>query len=150
MIRSVVATLPSTATLVVTADHGMLDISHRVWIEDEPQLTRHMRLLTGEPRFRHVFAEPGQQSALLADWKSLELVADILTREEFIESKLLGEVAEFVEPRIGDIVAIARETNAIASRTVDERVSNLRGHHGSRTDIERRVPFAVMAGYGRG
>jgi predicted AlkP superfamily pyrophosphatase or phosphodiesterase len=150
MIRETVQELPSSATLVVTADHGMLDITDRVWVEDESRLTRNMRLLTGEPRFRHVFAEPGQQDALLADWKSLEPIAEILTREEFIATNLMGEVADFVEPRIGDIVAIAKDSHAIASRTVDEPVSNLRGHHGSRTELERRVPFAVMAGYGRG
>jgi hypothetical protein len=80
----------------------------------------------------------------------LESVAQIMTRDEFLESNLMGAIADFVEPRIGDVVAIARETFSLASRTVDERVSMLKGNHGSSTDIERRVPCAVMAGYGRG
>jgi predicted AlkP superfamily pyrophosphatase or phosphodiesterase len=150
MIRSTVQALPSTATFVVTADHGMLDISERIWIEDRPELLRDVRLITGEPRFRHVFAEAGQQAALYRQWQSLESVAQIMTRDEFLESNLMGAIADFVEPRIGDVVAIARETFSIASRTVDERVSMLKGNHGSSTDIERRVPCAVMAGYGRG
>ncbi|MEY4347913.1 MAG: hypothetical protein RIS43_332 [Actinomycetota bacterium] len=150
MIRSTVEALPSSATLVVTADHGMLDITERIWIEDRPELLRDVRLITGEPRFRHVFAEPGQASALHRQWKSLESVAQIFTRAEFIESKMMGDIAEYVEPRIGDVVAVARDSFALASRSVDERVSLLKGNHGSSTDIERRIPFAVMAGYGRG
>jgi predicted AlkP superfamily pyrophosphatase or phosphodiesterase len=150
MIARTRESLPANTTLVVTADHGMIDIENRVWIEDRPSLMRNIRLITGEPRLRHIFAESGSSQSLLNEWKSLEDVAEILTRDEFIATRLLGDVADFVAPRIGDVVAIAREANALASRTVDERVSNLIGQHGSRTDVEREVPLAVMAGYGRG
>ncbi len=139
--------LGSHQTLVVTADHGMLDIENRVWIEDVPQLMRDVRFITGEPRMRHVFAQPGNASALHRSWfTSLSDVAQIYTREEFIESGLLGTWNSQFAGRIGDVVAIAREGNSLASRTVDERVSQLVGNHGGTSDVERLIPFAVMAG----
>ena len=150
MIRNTWQALPATATLIVTADHGMLDVNRRIWIEDDSELTSNVRLITGEPRMRHVFAEPGSEKAVVSAWSKLADVADVMTREQFINSRLLGDVADFVEPRIGDVVAIARDAVAIASRTIDERVSNLIGHHGSHSEIERRIPFAILAGYARG
>ena len=58
----------------------------------------------------------------------------------------MGEVeSEFLD-RIGDVVAIARDGFSLASRTIDERVSNLIGNHGAWTSTERLIPCAVMAG----
>ena len=138
--------LGARQTLVVTADHGMLDIENRIWIEDSPHLMRDVRFITGEPRMRHVFAQPGNASALHRAWSTLTDVADIFTRDEFVASELLGGWEPKFEGRIGDVVAVAREANALASRTVDERVSNLIGNHGGNTEVERRIPYSVMAG----
>ena len=116
------------------------------WIEDDAALMRDVRFITGEPRMRHVFAQEGNASALLRAWTSLSDIADIYTREEFIASGLLGSFDMAFKLRIGDVVAIAREGFAVASRTVDERASNLIGNHGGGTSTERLIPCAVMAG----
>ena len=145
-VNQIASSLTSRQTLVVTADHGMLNITERRWIEDDAALMRDVRFITGEPRMRHVFAQEGNASALLRAWTSLSDIADIYTREEFIVSGLLGSFDTAFELRIGDVVAVAREGFAVASRTVDERGSNLIGNHGGGTSTERLIPCAVMAG----
>ena len=133
-------------SLCVTADHGMLDVTDRLWIEDRPSLMRDVRFITGEPRMRHVFAQQGYEGSLLRSWQQLSDVAEIFSREEFIASQLLGDVEEHVAARIGDVVAVSLGQSVLASRSVDERVSNLAGNHGGRTETERLIPCAVLAG----
>jgi hypothetical protein len=137
--------LPSGVTLVVTADHGMVDVENRIWIEDTPSLMRDVRIITGEPRLRHVFAHSGNANALHRQWQSLEQYAHIFTRDEFIATQLMGEVDDFVYERIGDVVAVAQGHNILASRSIDSRISNLVGHHGSDSAMERDIPLAVLA-----
>ena len=133
-------------SLCVTADHGMLDVTDRLWIEDRPSLMRDVRFITGEPRMRHVFAQQGYEGSLLRSWQQLSDVAEIFSREEFIATQLLGDVEEHVAARIGDVVAVSLGQSVLASRSVDERVSNLAGNHGGRTETERLIPCAVLAG----
>lgn len=137
--------LPSGVSLVVTADHGMVDVENRIWIEDTPSLMRDVRIITGEPRLRHVFAHSGNAQALHRQWLSLQEFAHIFTRDEFIATRLMGDVDDFVYERIGDVVAVAQANNILASRTIDSRISNLVGHHGSDSAIERDIPLAVLA-----
>jgi hypothetical protein len=139
------ARLGAGVTLVVTADHGMIDVEKRIWIEDTPSLMRDVRIITGEPRLRHVFAQPGNAQALHRQWKSLEDFVNIYTRDEYIATELMGVVDDFVAERIGDVVAVAQGNNILASRTIDSRISNLVGHHGSDSSTECDIPLAVLA-----
>ena len=72
---------------------------------------------------------------------------EIRTREEIIDSGLLGEVEFEIAERIGDFVAISRGTTALSS-SFDTRVSGLIGQHGALTDDEMRIPAIVMRGAG--
>ena len=137
--------LSTNTTLIITADHGMVDVENRIWIEDTPSLMRDVRIITGEPRLRHIFAQGGNEKALLRQWQSLSQYANIYSRDEYIATNLMGEVDDFVYDRIGDVVAIAQERNVLASRTIDSRISNLIGHHGSDSAMERDIPLAVLA-----
>ncbi len=130
---------------IVTADHGMVDVSHRVWLEDESDIWSSTRLITGEPRFRNFYAESGKVKKLGQGLQKLTDIAKIFTREEFISSGLVGDVDEQFHSRIGDFVAIANSTNALCSRTVDLRTSNLIGNHGGNSDTERDIPISVLA-----
>lgn len=132
--------------LVVTADHGMIDIQERIWIEDFSKIWSATRWLTGEPRFRHFYAEPGSLKILKSELERLHEYADIYSREEFISSGLVGVVESRFESRIGDFVAIARDYSVIGSRTIDRRSSGLIGNHGGNSSTERDIPVSVLAG----
>jgi predicted AlkP superfamily pyrophosphatase or phosphodiesterase len=131
--------------LLITADHGMIDIDTRVWLEDIDSIWNATRIITGEPRFRHFYANKGSVKGLGNALTRLSGFADIYSRDDFLASGLVGNVEEQFHSRVGDFVAIAKDKSALCSHTVDKRSSNLIGNHGGNTDTERDIPVAVLA-----
>lgn len=133
------------ATLVITADHGMVDCppSHRVTLEDHAALARGVRRWAGEPRVRHVYTEPGALVDVQQAWADvLSDRADVLTRSQAIDRGLFGPVDDLLESRIGDLVVLARGDVALAS-SVDRTVSSLLGQHGGLTADELLIPALI-------
>lgn len=56
------AELPEEVRLIITADHGMVDVpdDRRLVVEAEPDLLAGVRQLAGEARFRQLYLEPGR------------------------------------------------------------------------------------------
>lgn len=134
--------LPIGATLVVTADHGMVDCppTARISIEDSAALMQGVHRIAGEPRARHVYARPGAAVDVEQAWRSeLKGRAMVLTRAQVIDEGLLGLVDEALEERIGDIMAVPSGLGMLSSK-VDSRVSRLLGQHGALTPDEVRIP----------
>ncbi len=139
------ARLPTGTVLHVTADHGMVDVADdaRVDADASPVLREGVRALAGEPRARHVHAEPGAAADVLARWQAeLGDRMWVVTRDEAVAAGLLGPV---VHPaalaRTGDVVAIATGEVAVVRRRAEPRFSALRGQHGALTDDELLVPL---------
>lgn len=133
--------------LLVTADHGLVTVPHRrrLDIEARPALRRGVVTILGEPRVRHVYAQPGRAEDVLDAWRAeLGDRADVRRRDEVGE--LLGPVDEWYAERIGDVVAIARDDWALVSDRVDRLVSSLVGQHGGLTDAEVLIPLRVARG----
>jgi hypothetical protein len=137
--------LPRGTTLLVTGDHGMVNLSdeQKVELSDHPSLLSGVRMLAGEPRARYVFVRPGAESDVLAAWRAR--LGDrmwILARDEALALGLFGgEVAPEYVDRIGDVVAIARGEVGVLHREVDGVLATLASYHGSVTDDERLVPL---------
>jgi hypothetical protein len=139
-------TLPPDALLLVTADHGMVDIDRAQLVEvaDEPALNVGVRVLAGEGRCRYVHTAPGAARDVLAIWHDeLDGPFCVLSRDETIDAGLLGPVVtEDAASRVGDVVVLARGAGAVFDRRVDAaRVRNLIGQHGSLTSAETYVPL---------
>ena len=140
--------LPKGSALVVTGDHGMVDLDDmgKVDVADVPQLTEGVRMLAGEARARHVYAKPGADGDVLAAWRAR--LGDrmwIVPGEEAIEAGWFGpRVEDAVRPRIGDVVAAARDRVGVFQRDVDPLQASLVGHHGSMTPGEQLVPLLVV------
>lgn len=140
--------LPSGATLLVTGDHGMVDLEdfEKIDVADETELMDAARMMAGEPRARHVYARPGAEQDLVAAWR--ERVGDrmwVVTRDEAISSGWFGpRVPDRVRPRIGDVVAAAHGRIGVFDRSAESFLSSLIGHHGSMTSAEQLVPFLVF------
>ena len=140
--------LPPDTVLVVTGDHGMIDVpvSGRYDTAAYPQLRHGVRFLGGEPRARHVYTRPGAEAEVLAGWR--ELLGDsmwIVTREEAIAAGWFGAtVPDRVRPRIGDVVAAAYGPVGVTEQEVFKLEALLIGHHGSLTPEEQLVPFFVV------
>lgn len=144
----IASSLPPDSTLVVTGDHGMIDVpaAGRYDTAQYPQLRHGVRFLGGEPRARHVYVQPGAEAEVLAAWR--ELLGEsmwILTREEAIAAGWFGPtVPDRVRPRIGDLVAAAFAPVGVTEQEVFKLEALLIGHHGSLTPDEQLVPFLLV------
>ena len=140
--------LPPGSLLYVTADHGMVDITpaNRVDVDAIADLRKGVALLGGEPRARHVYAEPGAAGDVLAAWR--DVLGDrawVLSRDEAISDNWFGRVEPAMAERIGDVVAAAAGGTAIVATQAEPRESELTGMHGSLTTAEQLVPLLVHA-----
>jgi hypothetical protein len=136
--------LPPGTQLYVTADHGMVDIPQatRIDADEIPALRAGVALLGGEPRARHVYAQPGAAGDVLAAWREiLGEQAWVLSRDEAIASGWFGPVDPAVADRIGDVVAAAAGHAAVVATQAEPLESSLKGMHGSLTAAEQLVPL---------
>jgi hypothetical protein len=149
MVEQLVDGLPDDAALLVTADHGMLDVpdATRFDVEDEPELMDGVRLLAGEPRARYVHAEDGAAEDLLHRWREgLGRRAWVLGRDEAVASGIFGPVSDAVVERIGDVVALARGSWALTAPLREPGPSSLAAYHGSLTGTELAIPLLLGKG----
>jgi len=142
--------LGSTAGLVITADHGMIDVPDhdKMVIEAESPLLEGVSAWAGEPRAPQIYlSSAAKRDNLVKAWK--QVVGDraqVVTRDELIASGALGEVAPGVDKRLGDIVILCEGSLAIYhGPTASAQSQTMVGQHGSITPREREVPV-ILAG----
>ena len=106
--------------MIVTGDHGMVEVldEQKVDLGSHPELMEGVRMIAGEPRARYVYARPGAEDDVLAAWK--DELSDrmwVVSREQAIADGWFGPgVPDRVRPRIGDVIAAAREPVAVVQR----------------------------------
>lgn len=142
--------VPAGTSVVVTADHGMVDVPMdcRIELADRPDLREGVRVVAGEPRSLQLHVHPGQLDAVRQRWTAaLGERAVVSTREELADRGWFGPVLEDrVGPRIGDLVVSCLGELAIVDRTVFRpEVLALLGVHGSLTPAEVAVPVIEVA-----
>jgi len=141
--------LPDGVVLVVTADHGMVDVplARRIDVDLEPDLLDGVPLFGGEARFRHLYCAGGAVAGVAARWRDrLGDEALVVTREEATDSGWFGPVEAHVRPRIGDVMVASMADTAIVSSRAFPREAALVGLHGSLTEDEMLVPLLVDTG----
>ena len=149
VVEELVDGLPDDAALVVTADHGMLDVpaATRLDLDADPALTDGVRVLAGEPRARYVHAAPGAAADVLATWQ--ERLGDrawVVGRDEAVAAGVFGPVDGSLADRIGDVVAIARGSWALVTPEREPGPSRLAAYHGSLTATELAIPVLTARG----
>ncbi|MEV4388346.1 nucleotide pyrophosphatase/phosphodiesterase family protein [Micromonospora sp. NPDC049580] len=142
--------LPPDAALLVTADHGQLDVplTHRFDLDTDPRLRDGVRVVAGEARVRYLHVEPGAVDDVVAAWSAvLGDAARVRTRAEMVATGWFGPVPEEHLERIGDVVVTCNDTYAVmASRTERPMASTLVAYHGADTAAELTVPLLVVRG----
>jgi hypothetical protein len=144
----IAGSLPPESMLYITADHGMVDVAEedKVDFDTIPELSDGVRLLAGEARARHVYAEPGAAADVLARWQ--EVLGDrawVVSRDEAVSGGWFGSVDPAMAGRIGDVVAAATGNTAVVATEAEPLESKLIGMHGSLTAAEQLVPFLSFA-----
>lgn len=142
--QAVAERLPPDAALYVTADHGMVNVplQSRIDADVRLELRDGVALLGGDPRARYVYAVDGAAADVLPTWR--EVLADrasVLSGEEAIAAGWFGPVADWVRPRIPDIIAACHGDHAVVATRTEPLESALYGMHGSMTPSELIVPL---------
>jgi hypothetical protein len=139
--------VPPGTVLHITADHGMVDVPSdlRLDVDAQPQLRAGVALLGGEPRARHIYAEPGAAADVHAAWQ--EMLGDsawVVSREQAIGDGWFGPVERWMADRIGDLVAAPSGASAMVATVAEPRESALVGMHGSLTAADQLVPLLTL------
>jgi predicted AlkP superfamily pyrophosphatase or phosphodiesterase len=142
MLEYLVDILPPRSALVVTADHGHIEVPEMV--RPHPELLSHVDFQSGEARFRWLHAQPGESEALLEAARSHHSdVAWIRSRQECIDEGWFGPVVTpAAAARLGD-VALVPFTPIAFEEPTDTGPYELVGRHGSLTAEEMLVPLLV-------
>jgi hypothetical protein len=155
-VTELAAGLRRTEGLLVTADHGMLDVPARshILFDSEPELVDGIRFVAGDPRCLQLHFESDASEAhrerVLQRWRAAEGGrAWVASREEAIDAGWFGaEVHPEVVPRIGDILVAARKAVAYYdSRSATPKAQNMVGQHGSFSGEELGVPLLGFGAY---
>ncbi|MFS3129601.1 alkaline phosphatase family protein [Nocardioides sp. Bht2] len=138
--------LPSSARLLIVADHGMVDspVDSRIDVDQESQLRDGVSLFGGEARFRHLYCRPGALEDVLATWR--ERLADratVLSRDEAIGRGWFGPVDAAVAPRLGDVMVACHDDLTIVSSKDFPLEQLMVGFHGSLTADEMEIPILL-------
>ncbi|AVT32727.1 alkaline phosphatase family protein [Plantactinospora sp. BC1] len=148
LVARLVDGLPPDAALLVTADHGQLDIpaEGRYDLDTDPRLRAGLRLVAGEARVRYLHTLPGATADVVAAWSEvLGEQAWVATREEAVSAGWFGPVPEAHLPRIGDVVvACLAPTVVLASKTHNPIETTLVAYHGSCTATEMTIPLLAV------
>lgn len=144
--RNIADRLPPGGVLIVTGDHGMVEVDSPIDIDATAELQDGVRMIGGEPRARHVYTEEGARDDVLAAWR--ERLGDdfaVFERSEVISNGWFGPiVTPAARDRIGDVMAIALTDRALFRRGAEPMQSALIGHHGSLTPEELLVPLLIF------
>jgi predicted AlkP superfamily pyrophosphatase or phosphodiesterase len=144
IIADLVSVLPADAVLMVTSDHGQVDVGEAV-VPIHDEVIDHVELLSGEGRFRWLHARPGQEDGL----RDAAVVhhgarAWVRTRQQVIEDGWFGpKVSEASAARFGDVVIAAIDPVAFED-PADTGPYRLQARHGSLTGAEMRVPLLAV------
>ncbi|MEU8230895.1 nucleotide pyrophosphatase/phosphodiesterase family protein [Actinoplanes sp. NPDC048967] len=147
LVTRLVEGLPPNAALLVTADHGQLNVpaEGRIDLGRDPVLAAGIVAVAGEPRVRYLYAENGARDDVIAAWRGvLGDAAWVLTREEAVAEGWFGPVPAAHLERIGEVVVICQgRTVIVASGWEPPAVGQLVGYHGSVTGAEMRIPLLI-------
>ncbi|MDP2290920.1 MAG: alkaline phosphatase family protein [Actinomycetota bacterium] len=139
------AALPSGAVLVVTADHGQVDVGPRL-VTPHDDVLKLCRLQSGEGRFRWLHARAGAQADLLAAaTEHYGHQAWVHSRSELIDAGWFGPVVSPpVAARYGDVALVAHAPISF-HEPADTGPYPLVCRHGSLTSAEMLVPLLAAA-----
>jgi predicted AlkP superfamily pyrophosphatase or phosphodiesterase len=145
LVADVVAGLPAGAALVVTADHGQVEVGDACLTLGEDVLG-HTTMLSGEGRFRWLHAKPGEVTRLHDAALAHSDRAWVRTVDELEDEGWFGgRLSSAGRHRLGDVAVIARESVSFTD-PADMGENALRCRHGSVTAAEMLVPLLAAVG----
>ena len=147
-----VAKLPSDAGLLVTADHGVVDIDlgRYLFLEDLADFGDDLLSVCGDPRATYVYltdsADTGRIREELAE--NLAERAAVVTPAELVELGYWQPSLLEEDDLLPDFVVVATSEVAIFHRKFSSAASQkMVGHHGAVSEVETKVPLLRFGTY---
>jgi hypothetical protein len=148
LLTRLVDALPANAALLVTADHGGLNVppQARVDLDTDTRLSEGIRVVAGEPRVRYLHTVPGAAADVQATWSGLlNGRAEVYSRDQAVATGMFGPVDPGHLARIGDVVVICTgDTAVLATKREPPEAARLIGFHGGATAAEMAIPLIVF------
>ena len=141
IVADLLRSLPSGTVLLVTADHGQVQVGDRI-VHPSEEMLADVALQSGEGRFRWLHARPGAVEAVRAAAEAeVGHVAWVVTREQTLDEHWFGAaMAPAVRSRLGDVALVAHEPVSF-HEAADSGPFELICRHGSLTSAEVLVPL---------
>lgn len=148
--RQLSLALPRNCGLLITADHGIIDVAHdrQVYLDEFGALAE-LVAVGGDPRVLFLYfdgqpAKEMQQS--LQEWFGKRAV--VATREEVISAGWYGEVSDDALGRMPELFVIANGETAIYHRDFAKPKSlKMIGQHGALSPEELNVPLIKLGSF---
>jgi hypothetical protein len=145
LVQQVVEGMPAGTALVVTGDHGAIDVppADRIELSKDPRLCEGVRVIAGEPRVRYLHTSPGAVADVLATWQTvLGERAVVLDRDDAIARGWYGPMRASHRGRLGDVVVVCTGRTIVTARGHEpDGVRGLVGFHGGLEPEETAVPL---------
>lgn len=141
LVADVLDLLPPDAVLLVTADHGQVDVGDNI-VSLDTSIYPLMALQSGEGRFRWLHARSGAAAELLDATRAAHgHQAWVASVEQVVAEGWLGAtVTPAARARLGDVALVARDLVSFDD-PADTGPYELRCRHGSLTADEMLVPL---------
>ena len=141
LVADLISVLPKGAALVLTADHGQVDVGRSV-VPLHADIVGETTLLSGEGRFRWLHARPGAAERLVHRARAhYGDVAWVHTRDELEAAGWFGgHLSPAAAARLGDVALVPFEPIAFTD-PADTGETTLVSRHGSLTGAEMWVPL---------
>ena len=146
MVEYLLDALPAGTALVITSDHGQVDVGANVF-PPHPEVLSHVRAQSGEARFRWLHSVPGAEGSLFEAAEDHHGdVAWVVTRERVLDEAWFGpKVLPAPLARLGDVALVTHADVAFEDPS-DTGPFVLKGRHGAMTPAEVEVPLLVARG----
>jgi hypothetical protein len=141
LVADVLAAIPEGTALLVTADHGQVQVGDRI-VHPSAELLRGVTLQSGEGRFRWLHVADGALEDTVASARAeFGDAAWVVTREQTVDEQWFGPtVSPPIQSRLGDVALVAREPVSFYDKG-DSGPFELVCRHGSLTAAEVYVPL---------
>ncbi|MEL0273601.1 MAG: alkaline phosphatase family protein [Pontimonas sp.] len=151
-LRSLESVLRPDEGLVITADHGMVDVRDegKLLVPEGSPLVDSVAAWGGEPRVAQLDLEDGADPDSVATRWREEVGEDaiVLTRKAALDQGLWGDISDEVARRVGDVIVMAVAERAFyRSEVASVQSMRMVGQHGSITREEREIPVIPLGAW---
>ena len=153
-VRQLTTALPGNVGVLLTADHGIVDVAHERQIYLDELSINGLVSVGGDPRVLFLYLDSQQsddalsQSCIKSVQEFVGKRAYVVARDDLIAQGWYGEVTDEARERMPDIFVIAHGETALYHRQFAKPKSlQMIGQHGAISDDELFVPLLRFGAY---